>query len=217
MDAKDRKSKGAFYTPREIVHYMCAESLINYLVGKTGVPYEDIKSFITDGEFMKDEDYNKRERNRKLPQTVYENLRVIDKALENIKVADPAVGSGAFPLGMLSEIVKVRNNITYYFASEFDKAEDRARLFEQRDPYRLKWDTIQNCIFAVDIEASAVDIAKLRLWLSLVVDESLDPTFDEQRLGISKEKDPRPLPNLDYNIMCGNSLVDEFDGIKLLR
>ena len=215
LDSKDRRSKGAFYTPREIVHYMCAESLVDYLVGKTGVPYEDIKSFITDGEFMKDEDYNKREGDRKLPQTVYENLRIIDKALENIKVADPAVGSGAFPLGILSEIVKTRNNITYYFVSEFEKAEDRARLFEQRDLYRLKWDTIQNCIFAVDIEASAVDIAKLRLWLSLVVDENLDPTFDEQRLGIAKEKDPRPLPNLDYNIMCGNSLVDEFDGIKL--
>lgn len=215
LDAKDRKSKGAFYTPREIVHYMCAESLINYLIGKTGVPYEDLKSFIADGEFMKDEDYNKREGKRKLPQTVYENLRVIDEALKNIKVADPAVGSGAFPLGMLSEIVKARNNITYYFASEFDKAEDRARLFEQRDMYRLKWDTIQNSIFAVDIEASAVDIAKLRLWLSLVVDENLDPTFDEQRIGNVKEKDPRPLPNLDYNIMCGNSLVDEFDGIKL--
>jgi len=194
---------------------MCAESLINYLVGKTGVPYEDIKSFIIDGEFMKDEDYNKRDKKRKLPQTVYENLRVIDKALENIKVADPAVGSGAFPLGMLSEIVKARNNITYYFASEFEKSEDKARIFEPRDLYRLKWDTIQNCIFAVDIEASAVDIAKLRLWLSLVVDENLDPTFDEQRLGIAKERDPRPLPNLDYNIMCGNSLIDEFDGIKL--
>ncbi|GAB1476866.1 hypothetical protein MASR2M70_17020 [Bacillota bacterium] len=215
LDAKDRKSKGAFYTPREIVHYMCAESLINYLVGITGVPYEDMKSFISDGEFMKDEDYNKRQEDRKLPQTVYEKLRDIDKALETIKVADPAVGSGAFPLGMLSEIVKARNNITYYFASEFDKSEDRARLFDQRDPYRLKWDTIQNSIFAVDIEASAVDIAKLRLWLSLVVDESLDPTFDEQRIGNIKEKDPRPLPNLDYNIMCGNSLVDEFEGIKL--
>ncbi|MDD2217324.1 MAG: Eco57I restriction-modification methylase domain-containing protein [Eubacteriales bacterium] len=67
----------------------------------------------------------------------------------------------------------------------------------------------------MDIEASAVDIAKLRLWLSLVVDENLDPTFDEQRLGIAKENDPRPLPNLDYNIICGNSLIDEFDGIKL--
>jgi len=57
LDTKDRKSKGAFYTPREIVHYMCAESLIHYLVGKTGVPYDDMKVFIVDGEFLKDEDY----------------------------------------------------------------------------------------------------------------------------------------------------------------
>jgi len=214
LDASDRKSKGAFYTPREIVHYMCAESLVNYLVGKTGVPYDDMKAFIVDGELMKDEDYNNRGA-RKLPQTIHDNLRDIDKALETIKVADPAVGSGAFPLGMLSEIVKARNNITYYYASEFKTAEERARIFEQRDPYTLKWQTIQRCIFAVDIEASAVDIAKLRLWLSLVVDEDLSPTFDEQRIGITKQKDPRPLPNLDYNIMCGNSLIDEFEGIQL--
>lgn len=215
LDTKDRKSKGAFYTPREIVHYMCAESLINYLVGKTSVPYEDIKAFILDGEFMKDEDYTRTEGKRRLPQTVYDNLRTIDKALENIKVADPAVGSGAFPLGMLSEIVKARNNITYYYASALNNSADKARMFEQRDPYRLKWDTIQNCIFAVDIEASAVDIAKLRLWLSLVVDEDLKPTYDEIRYGDTKQKDPKPLPNLDYNIMCGNSLIDEFDGIQL--
>lgn len=214
LDASDRKSKGAFYTPREIVHYMCAESLVNYLVGKTGVPYDDMKAFISDGEFMKDEDYNNRGE-RKLPQSVYDKLRETDKALETIKVADPAVGSGAFPLGMLSEIVKARNNITYYYAAMLSTAEERARLFEQREPYSLKWQTIQNSIFAVDIEASAVDIAKLRLWLSLVVDEDLTPTYDEQRWGDAKQKDPRPLPNLDYNIMCGNSLIDEFEGIQL--
>lgn len=215
LDSKDRKSKGAFYTPREIVHYMCQESLINYLIGKTNVPYDDMKAFILDGEFMKDEDYNRSEGKRRLPQTVYDNLREIDKALESIKVADPAVGSGAFPLGMLSEIVKARNNITYYYVSSLSDKADKARMFEQRDPYRLKWDTIQNCIFAVDIEASAVDIAKLRLWLSLVVDEDLTPSFDEARFGDNKQKDPRPLPNLDYNIMCGNSLIDEFEGVKL--
>lgn len=215
LDAKDRKSKGAFYTPREIVHYMCAESLINYLVGKTSVPYDDIKTFILDGEFMKDEDYKSSDGNRRLPQKVFDNLRNIDKALENIKIADPAVGSGAFPLGMLSEIVKARNNITYYYVSmQTDKAA-KARLFEQRAPYHLKWKTIQNCIFAVDIEASAVDIAKLRLWLSLIVDEDLSPSYDEQRSGENKQRNPSPLPNLDYNIMCGNSLIDEFEGIQL--
>jgi hypothetical protein len=215
LDIKDRKTKGAFYTPRKIVHYMCAESLANYLVGKTGVAYDDINLFIIDGEFMKDEDYNKRGGTRRLPESVFANLRVIDEALKSIKVADPAVGSGAFPLGMLSEIVKARNNISYYYASQLPKADERARLFEQREPYRLKWETIQNCIFAVDVEASAVDIAKLRLWLSLVVDEDLSPTFDDQRLGDARQKDPRPLPNLDFNIMCGNSLADEFEGIQL--
>lgn len=215
LDSKDRKSKGAFYTPREIVHYMCAESLIHYLVGKTGVSYGDIKIFIVDGELLKDEDYNTRGE-RKLPQSVYEKLYEIDEALKNIKVADPAVGSGAFPLGMLSEIVKARNNITYYYAAMHTTSAERARIFEQRDPYTLKWQTIQNSIFAVDIEASAVDIAKLRLWLSLVVDEDLSPSYEEIRWGVDAEqKDPRPLPNLDYNIMCGNSLIDEFEGIQL--
>jgi Alw26I/Eco31I/Esp3I family type II restriction m6 adenine DNA methyltransferase len=214
LDTNDRKAKGAFYTPREIVHYMCAESLVHYLINKTAIQYEDMKAFIIDGEFMKDEDYNNSGQ-RRLPQSVFDNLRAIDEALKTIAVADPAVGSGAFPLGMLSEIVKARNNITYYYASQLPKSEDRARLFEQREPYRLKWETIQNCIFAVDIEASAVDIAKLRLWLSLVVDEDLSPSFDELRSGTATQRNPRPLPNLDYNIMCGNSLVDEFEGIQL--
>lgn len=116
---------------------------------------------------------------------------------------------------MLSEIVKARNNITYYYASALKTAEERARQFDQRNLYDIKSKTIQNCIFGVDIEASAVDIAKLRLWLSLVVDEDLEATFEEMRWGEGRQKDPRPLPNLDYNIMCGNSLIDEFEGIQL--
>jgi len=172
LDSKDRKAKGAFYTPREIVHYMCQESLINYLINKTNVPYGDMKAFILDGEFMKDEDFTNSNQ-RQLPQSVFDNLRAIDKALENIKIADPAVGSGAFPLGMLSEIVKARNNITYYYAYKSYKSSEWRRLFEQRNIYDLKLKTIKNSIFAVDIEASAVDIAKLRLWLSLAVDDSL--------------------------------------------
>lgn len=86
--------------------------------------------------------------------------------------------------------------------------------YHNRNQYKIKWDTIRNSIFAVDIESSAVDIAKLRLWLSLVVDQEVntdttDPFF------ANDDKDPHPLPNLDYNIMCGNSLIDEFEGIKL--
>lgn len=220
LDADDRKSKGAFYTPREIVHYMCQESLTNYLVRETGVPYEDMKEFILYGELMKDEDCSKEvsqhKQERRIPESVYIRLREIDEAMENVKVADPSVGSGAFPLGMLSEIVRARGNITEYFVHQIpsDKKFDRKLMYQNRDPYRMKWDTIKNCIFAVDIEASAVDIAKLRLWLSLVVDQEVSSDNDDPFFA-NENKDPHPLPNLDYNIMCGNSLVDEFEGVQL--
>ena len=219
LDVKDRKSKGAFYTPREIVHYMCQESLINYLVNGTGVAYKDMKEFILYGELMKDEDCSKDvksgQKEMRIPQSVYANLKKVDDSLANVKVADPAVGSGAFPLGMLSEIVRARNNITYYYAQLEPDKFNRKVLFEvTRSPYKIKWDTIKNSIFAVDIEASAVDIAKLRLWLSLVVDQEVNTDNDDLFFG-NDNKDPKPLPNLDCNIMCGNSLIDEFEGIKL--
>jgi len=219
LEVKDRKSKGAFYTPREIVHYMCQETLINYLVTETDVPYDDLKSFILYGEIMKDEDCSKEakqgEKELRIPQPVYQKLKKIDDALANVKVADPAVGSGAFSLGMLSEIVKARNNITHYFARLKTDKLDKKILFEvTRSPYSIKWKTIKNSIFAVDIEASAVDIAKLRLWLSLVVDQEVNANSDDIFFK-NDNADPKPLPNLDYNIMCGNSLIDEFEGIKL--
>jgi hypothetical protein len=221
LDAKDRKNKGAFYTPREIVHYMCQESLCNYLVNEVKLPYDEVKDFILFGEIRKDEDCSKNvdlddDSKRSLPHNIYVNLSNIDNALVNIKVADPAVGSGAFPLGMLSEIVKLRNIITEYRVHQIpaDKKFERKIEYHNRNQYKIKWDTIRNSIFAVDIESSAVDIAKLRLWLSLVVDQEVntdttDPFF------ANDDKDPHPLPNLDYNIMCGNSLIDEFEGIKL--
>lgn len=214
LDVSDRKSKGAFYTPREIVHYMCQEALINYLVNKVGVPYEDMKEFILYGEMIKDADSSRavvREGGElRIKQSIFENIVAIDEALKNVKVADPAVGSGAFPLGMLNEIVKARNNITEYIIKVNDKGEFGKRYEEsfiraRRSEYKMKWDTIKNSIFAVDIEPSAVDIAKLRLWLSVVVDQEIDENNPE----------PHPLPNLDQNIMVGNSLIDEFEGIKL--
>ena len=231
LDVKDRKSKGAFYTPREIVHYMCQESLVNYLVNETGLEYEDIKDFIIYGEIMKDEDTGKEVKlgteQMQIPLSVYNNLKLIDDKLADVRIADPAVGSGAFPMGMISEIVKARNNITEYFVAQYIitkemndsekkmKQSQRARLYESRNPYKLKRNIIKNSIYAVDIEASAVDITKLRIWLSLVVDEDLEPTYDDIMLGLDKQKDPQALPNLDYNIMCGNSLIYEFEGIKL--
>lgn len=198
LEVKERRSKGAFYTPREIVHYMCQESLINYLSNKIQIPCEDIEMFIKYGEIIKDVDINiDKKENYKMPQNIINNLEEIDKALENVTVADPAVGSGAFPLGMLNEIVKARDIITCYMYKNIKEV----KMFDYRSIYSLKKNTMKKSIFAVDIEPSAVDITKLRLWLSLVVDTDI--------------KIVNTLPNLDYNIMVGNSLVDEFRGIKL--
>lgn len=211
LDVKDRKSKGAFYTPREIVHYMCQESLINYIVNETSVPYEDMKQFVLYGEVMTNQDSSKKtldgDQARLIPQSVFESLDSIDEKLDSVRIADPAVGSGAFPLGILNEIVKLRNNITQYMLNRIPREfrMERAGLLKRRNPYTLKWNTIQNCIFAVDIEASAMDITKLRLWLSLVVDQQIDDVNEK----------PHALPNLDCNIMCGNSLIEEFEGIQL--
>lgn len=143
---EDRKEKGAFYTPREIVHYMCQESIKNYLETKP-----------------KEED-----------ELEY---------LKNIKVLDPAIGSGAFPMGMLHEII-----------------EKRVSLGDSTKLSTMKKEIIQNSIYGVDIEPSAVEIAKLRFWLSIVVDD----------------ESPMPLPNLAYKIMVGNSLIETINGLDPL-
>lgn len=211
LDVKDRKSKGAFYTPREIVHYMCQESLANFLVNKVGVDYNEIKEFIQYGEMIRDIDLKEATKDDYLVgESIFKNISKIDKALENIKIADPAVGSGAFPLGMLNEIVKLRDILTSYMLiynklGLFDRIYPEEVIKNRRTIYKIKWNTIKNCIYAVDIENSAVDITKLRLWLSIVVDQIQVP-----------KTGPEPLPNLDCKIMQGNSLVDEYDGIKII-
>ena len=245
LDVKDRKSKGAFYTPREIVHYMCRESLINYLTTNTQIPEDDIRKFVAFGEYFCDEDTRKTlavdnetgavlqgneiytrkhhmefDKNKELeiPETILSfkkninRLEEIDSLLSNIKVVDLAVGSGAFPLGMLNEMVKIRSIITAYMLIEKNGYE-RLNCRAKRSAYQLKRDTIKNCIFACDIEASATDITKLRLWLSLVIDNQIMDQNDELLGYFTK---PRELPNLDCNIICGNSLIDEFYGIPLI-
>ncbi len=209
LDIKDRKSKGAFYTPREIVHYMCQESLINYLETETKneIPREDLEFFIHKGDRIIENDkialvklkakeikekkyeckiINKDTYNLFLPNSIRSKADVLDKLLMNIKVADPAVGSGAFPLGMIKEIVRARKVLHIY-------------LDKKISDYELKFHTISHSIHGVDIDPGAVEIAKLRLWLSLVVEET----------------EPHPLPNLEHKIMQGNSLISEYEGIKL--
>mgnify|MGYP000642658188 CR=1 FL=1 len=172
-----RKGKAAYYTPRPIVHFMSQESLINYLDTEMSheVKKELIEAFIRDDSSQLD-----------LCDEIKSNAKKIDKLLANIKVCDPAVGSGAFPLGLLNEIVKARAKIGEYTHSE-------------NSIYDLKLHAISNSIYGVDLDPGAIEIAKLRLWLSLVVEED----------------SPSPLPNLDHKIMQGNSLVSEYEGMKL--
>ena len=193
LEIKDRKSKGAYYTPREIVHFMCQESLINYLDAALNeesqkVAKEDIESFIREGDVSIERDQAREEGKLQgneygLPKSIREQAKDIDCILGDIKIADPAIGSGAFPVGMMTEIVRARLVMTPYLVKS-----------RHRDPYTFKWHCIENSLYGVDIDPSAVEIAKLRLWLSLVVDEE---SYDQIR----------PLPNLDYKIVCGNSLM----------
>ena len=200
LEIVDRKSKGAFYTPRYIVHYMCQESLISYLNTNSDIPEEDLRVFITNGELAinsiiraneEKKKYNGHQYTRiELPDSIKENSDLLESLLQKVKVIDPAVGSGAFPVGMMNEIVKARY-ILYLLAE-----------IEDINLYDLKRETIENSLYGVDIELSATDVTKLRFWLSLIVDEE-------------HMEEIRPLPNLDNQIMCGNSLVDRYDNIYL--
>ncbi len=236
LDVKDRKSKGAFYTPREIVHYMCQETLINYLVEKTGISEAAIRDYILYGDFFKDEDTEKTKKvfddNGKyhyeidtdkelyISEEIFSfkknvnRLEEIDELLKNVKVADMAVGSGAFPLGMLNEIVKARETLTAYMSIGMNNFQKKSFIAYGRKLYDLKINTIKNCIFACDIEPSAVDIAKLRLWLSIVIDDEI--TEGNTNGAFDEHSKPRQLPNLECNIICGDSLVDEFKGTTLI-
>lgn len=169
---EDNKDKGAFYTPKEIVRYMCQESLIAYLETNTSIAKDKIRQFVlSPEEGVKDIPENKK------PKLL--------TALKEVKICDPAIGSGAFPMGLLNELLHCREVLS---GDHYDRAE-------------IKKSIIQNNIYGVDIEKGAVDIARLRFWLSIVVDEET----------------PSPLPNLDYKIMQGNSLIESFMGVDLSK
>jgi len=240
---KFNKKFGVYYTPREIVHYMCQQSLINYLNSelnsesssyqklgdsqldmfgnkakkgqldlsiehKAGVSIrkEDIETLIHTGEQFGENETRVLRKGKEtkayshqLPESIRKNAKLIDDKLAEITVCDPAVGSGAFPVGMMSEIVKARNVLTT-FVTQASKPEKGHRQ-DACATYNFKRQCIEHSLYGVDIDPGAVEIAKLRLWLSLVVDEQ-------------DIKNIKPLPNLDYRIMQGNSLISEFMGIN---
>ena len=173
-----RKSSGAFYTPRDIVAFICKESLREYLYNKVGNKsfHQGIDLLIdySDAEFLA----RKSTSGADLWGVNSKNItKTILEALDNYKVLDPACGSGAFPMGMIQLLVR-----TY------------ERLLKSYDAYELKLSIIENNIFGVDIEPMAIEISRLRAWLSVIIDEP-----DKSNI--------KPLPNLDFKFVCANSLI----------
>jgi len=219
---EDNKDKGAYYTPKEIVHYMCQESLIEYLttwfenkgyevVGYIGFDKPDQPKLFSANEGRKGQlvmesevstslNSGSKATGKQIDRILIEKLlkkklddddkKLIKKhstefhnALDSVKICDPAIGSGAFPMGLLHEIFTAKQTLHTF-------EHGNTKTF---DASGVKLNIIQNSIYGVDIECGAVDIARLRFWLSLIVDE---PT-------------PKALPNLDYKIVVGNSLVSK--------
>ncbi|MCZ2131047.1 MAG: BREX-1 system adenine-specific DNA-methyltransferase PglX, partial [Bacteroidia bacterium] len=211
---EDNKDKGAFYTPKEIVHYMCQESLIEYLTtwfenkgyevtGFIGFDKPDQPRLFSANEGKKGQmvlEIAPQSQDKQIDRLLIEKLlkKKLDDpdkelvkqhatefhtALDNVKICDPAIGSGAFPMGLLQEIFTAKETLWHFehgHSLHFPASETKLNI-------------IQNSIYGVDIEKGAVDIARLRFWLSLVVDE----------------EEPKALPNLDYKIVVGNSLVSK--------
>lgn len=183
---EDNKDKGAFYTPKPIVQYMCQESLIQYL-----------KTYLQEHQL-----WPKNEAESKLTETNLQNFvrkkiagellndydEHLARALKEVKICDPAIGSGAFPMGLLNEIFHCMQVL-------HDASPDTiGSVWEMESwaPNLVKKNIIQHSIYGVDIEKGAVDIARLRFWLSLIIEEI----------------EPSPLPNLNYKIVVGDSLSE---------
>jgi hypothetical protein len=175
-----RSQKGTFYTPKDVVHYMCKEALRRHI-------REKLSSRATDQELKAIDAfiYELPEKNRDIVKTY---ASAMDAALSAVKICDPAIGSGAFPMGMVYEILRLKKELFGFLPGKkgFDYGKEKLAI-------------IRNSIYGVDIDQGAIDIARLRFWLSLIVDE----------------EEPRPLPNLDYKIMQGDSLREWYEDIPL--
>ncbi len=163
-----RKDSGSFYTPREIVEYMVNESLKAYLLGKNVASEEVVNVLFGEGEENSFDD---------------EQGKNIADALKEVRILDPACGSGAFPMGMLNRLVELL-----------------LKIKPAQDVYHLKLDLIQNCIYGIDIQSIAVQISKLRFFISLICEQEKTDNADEN-YGINT------LPNLETKIVCANSLI----------
>lgn len=172
-----RKRTGTFYTPREIVHYMVLNSIKQYLCNETNINEEKINEFVFDQQNNTD-------------SFSISDLRVLDQKLRDVKVLDPAVGSGAFPVDFLNTLVKMRKALNVGIGRNINEVSIKKRF-------------IKDNLYGVDIDPSAIEITKLRLWLSLIVDYDL--------------QEAEPLPSLDFQFRIGNSLMEKIAGIDIFQ
>ncbi|MCK9331072.1 MAG: N-6 DNA methylase [Candidatus Cloacimonetes bacterium] len=201
-----RRQTGSFYTPREIVNYMVDESLIAYFKNhlKNDEQLDDklhqLLSYQNDQQPFKDDE-----------------ITQIINAIDNCKILDPACGSGAFPMGILQKMVYILSKIDPNNEKWKDKQIKKASYIDDCDvrenaisdiqesfinnelDYGRKLYLIENCIFGVDIQPIAIQISKLRFFISLIVDQKVKEDIDN--LGI------RPLPNLEAKFVAANTLI----------
>lgn len=190
LEEAERGQSGTFYTPRSVVAFMCREALTAYLTRETHITDEPLGWLLDEaetGEPARDPQGQPLLHTHSLPRPLRER---IDRALEHIRVLDPAVGSGAFLLSMLALLVGVRRALFRVGGVSI----------EQQTPLVEGWkrNFIRDCLYGVDVKREAIEIARLRFWLSLVVDA--DP-FEME-----------PLPNLDFKLMAGDSLIETING-----
>jgi Alw26I/Eco31I/Esp3I family type II restriction m6 adenine DNA methyltransferase len=200
-----RKSTSSFYTPRPIVNYMVEQSLVEYLKTKaTDVDEERLLLL-----FKEDEDI-------KLDDSQTKNIL---KALSEVKILDPACGSGAFPMGALHKIItaleKLDPNATWWKNKQIENVPNalaknmlKKKLDGESADYIRKLGVLQNSIYGVDIQPIATEISKLRCFLSLIIDETI--IDDEDNRGI------QALPNLEFKFVTANTLIGLEDNISVL-
>lgn len=205
-----KKSTGSFYTPRDIVDYMVDSSIKEYLKSKTGIDDARLSALIS---YSKEDD-------EIAVFDIKEKKRLIN-ALYSITVLDPACGSGAFPIGMLQKIVYILQELDPDANLWFDKATEHVGMLLKKEfekkfnagslNYIRKLSVIQNSVYGIDIQPIAVEISRLRCFLSLIIEESVDDS--EENRGIN------PLPNLDFKFITANTLVklDESEQISLFE
>lgn len=196
--SSERKRTGSFYTPRQIVEYMVDQSLIEYFKTKTGIEESKLTALVS-YDLNDDTDY---------PLSSDEKQRIVT-AIETLKLLDPACGSGAYPIGALQKIVYILQLVDpdcKLWLNE--KLKDVPDLYKQKiinevhsNPfdYTRKLDVIKNSIFGVDIQPIAVDVSRLRCFLTLVVESEIDDAKPNRGI--------EPLPNLDFKFVCANTLI----------